>query len=220
VLRILLTLTLAVTLAPSAASTATAPPAPTNVRATVLTGPRIELTWDLPPPTAGIRSWVVYRNGIAIGTSNTIAFTDTRISGGGPFVYVVQAVDAAGTAGALSTPLSVSLGGAPSPAPSPLPPPLVRPLTLVAQPQIAGRARRGSVLVAKPARWSAAGPLRISHQWLRCRRNGACANIAGATQRRYRVRRFDVGFRLRVVENARNAAGTGSAASRPTSVVR
>ena len=83
------------------------------------------------------------------------------------------------------------------------------------QPSIAGRARVGALLTARPGTW-AGTDLRFSTSWLRCR--SSCTQIkAGA---RYRVRTADRGYRLRIAVLASNAVGSVSARSKPTAVVR
>ena len=83
------------------------------------------------------------------------------------------------------------------------------------RPSIAGRARVGAELTARPGAW-AGTELRFSTSWLRCR--GSCTEIkAGAS---YRVRAADRGYRLRVAVLASNTVGSVSARSKPTAVVR
>ena len=82
-------------------------------------------------------------------------------------------------------------------------------------PSIAGRARVGTLLIARPGTW-AGTDLRFSTSWLRCR--GACTEIKPGA--RYRVRAADRGYRLRVAVLAANSVGSVSARSKPTAVVR
>lgn len=111
------------------------------------------------------------------------------------------------------------------PPPPPPPPPGAEPgiragPALIAAPRIAGRARVGARLVARPGRWSGASPKR-SYEWLRCRPPaGACSVIPQARRASYRPTRADVGFMLRVVETATNGIGRATAASRPSVRVR
>jgi hypothetical protein len=109
--------------------------------------------------------------------------------------------------------------------PPPPPPPGAEPgiragPALIAAPRIAGRARVGARLVARPGRWSGAS-LKRSYQWLRCHPPaGACSVIPQARRASYRPTRADVGFMLRVVETAANGTGRATAASRPSVRVR
>lgn len=68
----------------------------------------------------------------------------------------------------------------------------VRHALTVGTPTVAGTARVGSVLTAKPGTWGPAG-VALSYQW---KRNGA--PIPGATGARYTVRASDLGTRLSV----------------------
>ena len=75
---------------------------------------------------------------------------------------------------------------------------------------------RGNVRVGELLTAPRLGNVR-RYQWLRC--NGAargCVAIKGATLRRYRVRRADVGHRLRVREDLK---GNNTAISAPTGIV-
>jgi hypothetical protein len=86
-------------------------------------------------------------------------------------------------------------------------------------PGISGTARDGSVLGASKGDWNGS-PTSYAYQWQRCdTAGGGCVSIAGADSARYTVASTDVGHRLRVVVTATNSGGSGSAASRPTSVV-
>jgi Subtilase family len=91
---------------------------------------------------------------------------------------------------------------------------LARPLAL-SRPAIAGRARVGSILVARHGTWSG-GDLELSVAWLRCR--GTCVQVGAGG--RYRLRARDRGSRLRIEVVGSNGLGQGVALSRPTSVVR
>jgi hypothetical protein len=57
----------------------------------------------------------------------------------------------------------------------------------------------------------------FSYQWQSCRR--LCNSIAGGTRSSYRVRKRDVGARIRVVMTATNSGGHGFAVSAPTGPV-
>jgi len=88
-------------------------------------------------------------------------------------------------------------------------------------PSISGAARDGSTLVASRGGWAHA-PTAYTYQWQRCDSSGGgCLPIAGgATGTRYTVTSADVGQRLKVAVTATNSAGSGSATSRPTDVVK
>lgn len=88
-------------------------------------------------------------------------------------------------------------------------------------PSISGAARDGSALSASRGGW-ANKPTSYTYQWQRCdSAGGGCQPIAsGATGTRYTVTTADVGHRITVVVTATNAAGSGTATSRPTDSVK
>jgi hypothetical protein len=94
-----------------------------------------------------------------------------------------------------------------------------------AEPAISGRAEQGATLTASTGTWTGTQPLSFTYQWVRCGADGGqpdggnCAIISRATDRRYKLVRTDVGFRLRVRVTAMNADGAKTAASNPTGVV-
>ena len=94
-----------------------------------------------------------------------------------------------------------------------------------AEPTIGGRAEQGRTLTSSTGSWTGTQPLAFAYQWVRCGADGGrpdggdCTIISGATDRRYRVARADVGFRLRVRVTATNAEGSRTAASNPTATV-
>jgi len=87
-------------------------------------------------------------------------------------------------------------------------------------PSVSGAARDGSTLDASKGGWSNS-PTSYSYQWQRCDSSGGtCKPIASATGTRYTVTSADVGQRLKVGVTATNAAGSGTATSRPTDLVK
>jgi hypothetical protein len=88
-----------------------------------------------------------------------------------------------------------------------------------ALPAISGTAKVGEELSASQGSWSG-NPTGYRYQWQRCDADVLlCTDVIGATGSTYGVRIADLGFRLRVVVTARNAAGTGTARSAPTPIV-
>ena len=89
-------------------------------------------------------------------------------------------------------------------------------------PAIRGTARVGHVLRASPGRWSGTAPFTFRYQWLRCR--ASCRAIHGAIRAAYRVRKADVGTRLRLRVTASNArlpaGGASTRTSPPTRRIR
>jgi serine protease AprX len=90
-------------------------------------------------------------------------------------------------------------------------------------PTITGTPRVGRTLRAHRGRWTGTPRLKFAYVWLRCKA-GTCRAIPRATHVTYRVRRADVGKRLRVRVSARSSRsppGAGaSRASRATRPVR
>ena len=86
-------------------------------------------------------------------------------------------------------------------------------------PAISGTPKVGQTLTASPGSWSGS-PTSFAYQWQDCNVDAVvCTSISGATGQTYGVRLSDLGFRVRVVVTAKNAKGTGTAASAPTAVV-
>jgi hypothetical protein len=86
-------------------------------------------------------------------------------------------------------------------------------------PRISGRARVGRRLTAARGSWSGP-PKSYRYQWLRCNgHGGSCRRISNATHVTYRLTKLDSGHRLRVRVSAVNAAGAGTASSKPTARV-
>jgi len=80
--------------------------------------------------------------------------------------------------------------------------------------------RDGQTATASPGSWAGTRPLELSYRWQRCvNTDSTCADITGATDPTYTLETGDVGFTLRVVVRAVNAAGSIQQASLPTGVV-
>ena len=91
--------------------------------------------------------------------------------------------------------------------------------TNTARPTVTGDARVGQELTAEDGTWTG-NPTSFTYQWQRCDIDAViCLDVGGATGKTYGVRDADIGFRLRVEVMARNAAGSGEAASGTTDIV-
>jgi hypothetical protein len=95
-------------------------------------------------------------------------------------------------------------------------PPSVRSL-----PFVTGTDQVGQTLTAQDGDWAGTKPFTFAYAWRRCGPGGAnCVGVTGATSKTYVLTSTDVGHRMRVRVTATNSAGSSSAVSRPTAVVR
>jgi hypothetical protein len=88
-------------------------------------------------------------------------------------------------------------------------------------PTISGTPAPDKRLQANRGTWVGEKPITYAYRWLRCNADGDnCSELEGATDSDYVVRNGDVGRTLRVRVSARNDAGSASAISAQTAVVR
>jgi chitinase len=88
-----------------------APPAPTGLTATALSGIKVSLSWHpVTEPGAGcaIDHYVLQRGGITLATPSGTTSTDTSVASGTSYSYRVMAVATGGVKGALSTAVTVT----------------------------------------------------------------------------------------------------------------
>lgn len=93
--------------------------------------------------------------------------------------------------------------------------------TNLSLPTITGTPTEGQILSEAHANWSAP-PASYAYQWQRCNSTGAdCNSIPKARMQSYRLTAADVGFTIRVGEDASDAAGAVTPSmSEPTAVVQ
>ena len=97
----------------------------------------------------------------------------------------------------------------------------VDPPTVRSLPYVTGTAQAGRTLTARNGDWAGTKPLTFAYLWRRCGSGGGnCADVSGATSQTYVLTSADAGHRMRVRVTATNSAGSSSAVSRPTEVVR
>jgi hypothetical protein len=87
-------------------------------------------------------------------------------------------------------------------------------------PSANGDASVGSTLTASPGTWDGSGPISFQYQWQVCGGDGKnCHDVAGETDKTYKVRSGDLGNTLRVRVIASNSDGSSSATSDATAKV-
>jgi hypothetical protein len=88
-------------------------------------------------------------------------------------------------------------------------------------PSITGTLAEGGLLSVATGTWSGTAPLSYAYQWELCNAGGAsCKEISGALEPTLSLLSGDIGSTLRVVVTATNAAGSTSATSPATNVVK
>ena len=88
------------------------PTVPTNLAGQALVSPasEISLAWNASSDLQSyVDHYVIYRSGIAVGTSTTTSFVDTTIAAGTNYTYTVAAVNRDGYSSAQSTSISIGL---------------------------------------------------------------------------------------------------------------
>jgi hypothetical protein len=194
-----------------AAPANTAPPAITGTPAVGQTLTASTGTWTN-SPTSYAYQWVRCNGGgnncTDIAGATQQRYTLVAADAGNTIRVRVTAKNADGSASAQSAQTAPIVAATSSAAPKNTSPPT-----------IGGTPKVGQELTAAPGSWSGS-PTSYAYQWQRCNVDVVlCTNVVGATGTTYGVRLADLGYRLRVVVTAKNAKGTGTAASAPTVVV-
>ncbi|HJQ47114.1 MAG TPA: fibronectin type III domain-containing protein [Amycolatopsis sp.] len=86
------------------------PTTPNGLHTTSVASTSVSLAWSASTDNVGVTGYTVYRNGNAIGTTNssTTSYTDATVSAGTSYTYTVDAFDAAGNHSSPSTGLVVT----------------------------------------------------------------------------------------------------------------
>ncbi|MDQ1742225.1 MAG: hypothetical protein QOE23_564 [Pseudonocardiales bacterium] len=86
----------------------TAPAAPDMPSSTGVTTTAATLTWPAATDDRGVTGYQVLRDGVQVGSTSSLSYTDTGLTPGGTYSYTVRAVDAAGNASPDSPAVSVT----------------------------------------------------------------------------------------------------------------
>lgn len=169
-------------------------------------------TWASPPTSVAYAWQRCSDAGVACanidGTAGATATTYTLTSADiGQTVRVVEtATDAGGTTDSPSAVTAVVVSGA---APQNSVPPA-----------ISGTTTEGQTLIGTDGTWAGAAPITFTYAWSRCdTTGGACAPIAGATNKTYVLVAADNDKTVRLAVTAKNTAGSATQTTVPTAPV-
>jgi hypothetical protein len=81
-----------------------APTRPTNLQVTETTSSSVSLSWDPSTDDVAVAGYTVFRDGVAVGTTDSTSFTDIGLQPSTPYSYTVGAFDAAGNHSVVSDP--------------------------------------------------------------------------------------------------------------------
>ncbi len=86
------------------------PGAPPGLTGTAYIFPsRVGLTWGAATDNVGVTGYRIYRNGVQLGSTTSLAYVDYAVSRRATYGYTVRAVDAAGNLGASSATVYVTI---------------------------------------------------------------------------------------------------------------
>ena len=165
-----------------------------------------------------VRKATPFGETVILGSMNTISAPSPQTLDGREHVFSSWSDGGAQThtitAAAATTYTATYTGPAP-------PPPTDTPPVNTVRPTVSGQPKEGSVMTASDGTWSGTPPISFTYQWLRCNKSGAsCTGISDARAKTYVLTPADVGFTLRVQVTATNIAGTSTATSDRTAVIR
>ncbi|MBI2354097.1 MAG: hypothetical protein HYV06_03550 [Deltaproteobacteria bacterium] len=84
------------------------PSAPANLATSSVTDKSVNLTWTASTDNIAVTNYWVYRDGEKIGQTQGTAFSDTTVTAGSSFSYLVRALDAAGNVSQASAAITVA----------------------------------------------------------------------------------------------------------------
>jgi hypothetical protein len=85
--------------------------------------PHVSLSWTAAASQLGVSGYEVLRDGVGIGRTTGLTYTDSAVVAGTTYSYGVRGYDAAGGTGDPSDAVAVTVPAAPAPPPPPPPPP-------------------------------------------------------------------------------------------------
>ncbi len=101
-----------------------APTAPTNLRTVAVSENSISLEWNVSTDNVRVASYIIYKNGVSIGSSTINKYTASGLTPSTSYKFYVKAKDASGNISYSSNTLTAeTLSLAPVPEPTPIPQP-------------------------------------------------------------------------------------------------
>ena len=86
----------------------TAPSAPTNLNASVISSSQINLSWTAASDNVGVVGYKIFRGGMQVATTTGTTFINTGLTASTTYSFLVKACDAAGNISAASNAASVT----------------------------------------------------------------------------------------------------------------
>jgi glucose/arabinose dehydrogenase len=148
---------------------------------------------------------------VIINSSNSISATTPQTLNGTTYAFVSWSDSGAAThnilAPATATTYTATYGNG-------------QPPVNTTAPSLSGPTREGRTLSTSDGSWSGTTPMGFAYAWRRCDSSGSCTTISGATSSSYTLVAADVGFKIQSRVTATNTAGSASADSAPSAVIK
>ena len=93
---------------PAAGKDLTPPSVPSGLSASTVSTSQILLSWNTSTDNVGVAGYRIYRNGVQVGTTPAVTYSDTGLASGTTYAYTVAAYDAAGNVSAQSAAVSAT----------------------------------------------------------------------------------------------------------------